>query len=152
MKVRNIDMWELVGVVDVICVTTNAIVTKEHRCVMGRGCALQAKDKFPGIDVILGIQIQAKGNIPHLIWNEQGTHIYSFPVKHHWKYPASLDLIEHSCKALVKIANENPSYRRIVLPKPGCSNGKLEWPDVRRVLRPIIGSDSRFIIVDKGEI
>lgn len=130
-----------------LCITTNSDLTKDSKAVMGKGCALQAKERYPGIDTILGVHIKNKGNIPCLLYYELGTFICSFPTKHSWKYPSDLSLIEQSTEILVQLANEY-GFNKIALPKPGCSNGGLKWPAVRKVLSNIIGNDNRFIIVD----
>ena len=61
------------------------------RAVMGRGVALQAKSRFPGIEHALGKLIREYGNhvgvIPRLAgWPPVAA--ISFPVKHHWRQAA----------------------------------------------------------------
>ena len=74
----------------------------------------------------------------------RGYHLISFPVKYHWHEPASLELIEQSA-ALLELFAARQQWKRVVVPRPGCGNGGLEWKDVK----PIIESyfDERFIVV-----
>lgn len=81
---------------DAICITTNGYVKRSGAAVMGRGCAKQAVDAWPGIDFSLGYLLGEMGNVPHLLSSDdRGSpvfhrnndyhvlpyHIVSFPVK-----------------------------------------------------------------------
>ncbi len=126
-------------------ITTNGHINRAGRCVMGRGCALEARDKFPGLDRKLGRLIAEHGNRPmRLMKLPDGSHLGSFPVKHHWREDADPDLIEASARMLVEIADRF-GYERIFLPRPGCGNGRLSWPSVRARIEPIL--DERFTVV-----
>jgi len=72
--------------------------------------------------------------------------IYSFPVKHKWFYKADLKLIKRSCKELVKLVDRD-EYKKVVLPRVGCGNGKLEWIDVKPILKKYF--DDRFYVIRK---
>lgn len=139
------NLWDHDGVADAICITTNSIVRKDGACVMGRGCALEAKQRYPGIDYTLGFLIELHGNKPMVIRPGKGpTWICSFPVKHHWKAPAEPELIEASARLFVQTV-DYMKWSNIVLPRPGCGNGQLSWDDVRSILEPIL--DDRFSII-----
>lgn len=47
---------------DAICVTTNGFVNKAGAVTMGRGCAAEAKYRWPGIQMTIGTLIQQGGN------------------------------------------------------------------------------------------
>jgi hypothetical protein len=114
---------------DVVIITTNGTVTKKGECVMGRGCAKEAKDLFPGLPKALGDKIKKEGNHPYLFelathtprsntvaytsaeedlpaFPEAGTQSYqrvtlvTFPVKHNWYERADLTLIRTSALQL----------------------------------------------------
>ena len=54
------DMWTAYTTADLFLITTNSTLkTSSHALVMGRGIARQAKERFPGLDIALGGQIQA---------------------------------------------------------------------------------------------
>lgn len=140
LVVKSGNIWDQSA--DAYCVTTNGILKNDGRLVMGKGIALDAKRKFPDIDLRLGTLVKQFGNIPFFL---NDIKIISFPTKNHWKNSSSLDLIQSSAK-LIKIIADNDNLKTIVLPKPGCSNGQLSWFSVKPVLDEIF--DDRFIVVD----
>ena len=91
------NIWSYLGKADVICVTTNGIIRTDGTAVMGRGIALQAKQKFPDIEKLLASQLKTYGNTPAFLMNgcisPNITQIWSFPTKNHWRDPSDLSLI-----------------------------------------------------------
>ncbi len=83
------DMWSYLGNA-VIAITTGGAVSRSGRCAMPRGCAAQARERFPGLDQQLGALIQAHGNHVHCL--EHG--LVSFPVERTPYEVPSLALIE----------------------------------------------------------
>lgn len=70
--------------------------------------------------------------------------LISFPVKHKWFEAADLSLIERSAKQLMLLISCT-EFEKVLLPRPGCGNGRLQWADVKKVLEPIL--DERVYIV-----
>lgn len=128
---------------DLRVITTNGDVNRFGEAVMGRGVAKQAKAIFPGVERKLGEYLKQYGNRVFRLYS----HLASFPVKHHWGDSADLALIERSAHQLVALVDKF-HYYKIILPRPGCGNGNLEWDDVKPVIAPIL--DSRFTVVDKN--
>lgn len=124
----------------IIVITTNGYVKKSGECVMGRGCAKEAKEFFPGIAKDLGTLIKQHGN--HVHYLEQG--IISFPVKHNWWEDADITLIEQSAQEFVVLVND-AEWTSIVVPRPGCGCGGLAWDIVKPVLEKYL--DDRFSII-----
>ena len=133
---------------DLRVLTTNGMIRKDGACVMGRGCAYEAKKRFPGIEFRLGKLLREHGNrvmrLGRYGVGEARTMICSFPVKHHWKQEADLALIRRSAEQLVTVADKF-GHERILIPRPGCGNGKLSWADVRPILAEIL--DDRFSVI-----
>ena len=129
---------------DLICVTTNGHVKRSGECVMGAGCAKELRDAVPTAAGRLGSLIQEHGNRPMRFTAVNGTPVCSFPVKHHWKEAADPDLIAESAIALAFLATKF-GYTRVVLPRPGCGNGRLSWDDVKKIIGPLL--DDRFTVV-----
>jgi len=133
-----------------ICVTTNGVVKKSGALVMGAGVALEAAERIQLLPYELGSRVKRMGNIPHLIlWcyenpNGQIQSVVSFPTKHHWKDKSDIKLIDSSAKRLVEICNEY-RWSKIVLTRPGCGNGGLQWNMVKKQIEPIL--DDRFFII-----
>ena len=142
------DLWEIPA--DVICITTNGDVNGRGNAVMGRGCAKQATERIPGIEKILGRKLKLGNDVWILAGPEWEANLYekwvvSFPVKHHWHKQASINLIRKSARELLVLSQAFPEWRRILIPRPGCGNGRLDWKDVKPVLEDVL--DNRFIIV-----
>lgn len=57
---KNSDMWTAYTAVDLFLITTHSTLKQGKRAlVMGRGIARQGKERFPGLGVDMGRQIQA---------------------------------------------------------------------------------------------
>lgn len=148
------DFWTIQG--DVRCITTNGALRVNGNAIMGKGIALQAKLRYPKIEFTLGRLIQKYGN--HAFYLGNG--LISFPTKHDWRDNKSdIGLIKRSAMELVSLFKgdvpiKNKSNRRILLTRPGCGSGNLDWEDVRPILQTILNSNE-FIIIngydDRGE-
>lgn len=139
---------------DAICVTTNGIVKANGELTMGKGLALEFKERYPSLALTLGRAVEKYGNIVLVNkgwemtssnWDDTpGYHIVTFPTKNHWRDKASLSLIKRSAEQLV-IATDRMGWKKVVLSRPGCGLGGLQWPQVKAVLEPIL--DDRFYII-----
>ena len=139
------DLWKLAdtGKYDLVCITTNGFVKSGGEAVMGRGCALEATKKFKNIKKNLGKLLKTNGNKVQIVDETSEYYLVSFPVKHNWWEEADIELIESSCYQLMKmIADKNT---KVLLPRPGCGNGKLAWENVKEVIESIL--DDRIYIV-----
>lgn len=138
------EFWEKRG--DARCITTNGILRENGKAIMGAGVALQARDRYlkEGIDLetILGRLIKRHGNHVYYL----GNNLFSFPTKHHWKEKSDIELIKRSVRELVLLVDKL-DYKRILLTRPGCGQGGLEWKNVKPIIQHIL--DNRFIIVAK---
>lgn len=142
MKELTADLWQVPA--DLRVITTNGTVKKNGAAVMGRGCAKEAKDRYPGIDQMLGKHLRLHGNWPTRLDDE----IASLPVKHNWWERADVELIEQSVRGLV-ILVDRYGYKNVVMPRPGCGNGKLLWEEIKPLIEPLL--DDRFTVVDYPE-
>lgn len=138
------DLWTYPA--DAICITTNGTVKKNGEVVMGKGCAYEATKRIPKIALKLGSLIGHKGNQVYVVNNDEPW-LISFPVKHNWWETADIELIEKSACELVSWTNFY-GWDSVVLPRPGCGNGKLAWDDVKGVIAPIL--DDRFKVITHG--
>jgi len=146
MKELTGDMFstKIISFADALCVTTNGFSKKNGRAVMGRGNAKQAKDLYKNIDLEFGNLLKKNGNIVQIL-RMNPIPIISFPVKHNWWEKADLELIRRSTFELVKLTDEN-NWKKIILPRPGCYNGKLKWiSEVKPILKDYL--DDRFYII-----
>lgn len=136
------NLWDQVDA-DCICITTNGTVRRDGALVMGAGCALEAKKKWPELAHEFGRQVTSHGNkiMAAYVPGYKGL-IIGFPVKYNWWEKADLLLIEESCKQLVEFVSPDDTC---VLPRPGCGNGKLKWEDVKPILEKYL--DDRFTVI-----
>ena len=135
-----------------VFITTNGMVRKDGAAVMGRGCALEAKQRFPGVEYLLGRLL--KDGCPCDTCKELGfdllphNRIHSlhplaegvatFPVKHKWFEEADLALIQSSVEQMQKLLwFLDAAMPTFVLPRPGCGNGRLTWEQVRPLLEEL---------------
>jgi len=144
MRTEIGNLWYLPA--DARCITTNGSVRSDVTCPMGRGVARQARLRYPGVDAYLGLLIKDHGNVPHILLQhiKEGGFLVSFPVKHAWYEAADPILIEQSATLLMEMI-EAEGWKRVLLPRPGCGNGRLTWDEVRPVIRPIL--DRRVIVI-----
>ena len=133
------DIWSFLGQAT-LCVTTNGSLAKDGRAVLGRGCARQAGEHFPDLANRLGCLLQRYGNHVHLL----GNGLVSFPVEETaWSLP-DLGIIQRSAHELRDLA-ESEQWSRVVVPRPGCGYGGLDWSAVRPLLEPLF--DERFTLI-----
>lgn len=135
------NLWDFPGIK---CITTNGTINRFGEAVMGRGCALEAKKKYPLLAKELAESIRQDGNNVHVFSKYP---LITFPVKHHWSDKADIELIKRSAIQLLgfSIMSDNPN-EDIYLPRPGCGNGHLQWEDVKLVIKPILISDQFKIV------
>ena len=81
---------------EAICVTTNGIVKKDGRAVMGAGVAKAFRDRFENIDLRLAEHIRKNGNVTGIICSVDGYYIISFPTKNDWVNDSDIALMEIS--------------------------------------------------------
>lgn len=151
---QQIDLWSCLDA-DAICITTNGYVKQSGYAVMGRGVAKQATERMPGIALDLGRAITRHGHRVIIVrsWEPPGTPagvaipIVAFPVKHHWCDAADPELIARSAGELNNLAGAM-GWQKVVLPRPGCGNGRLSWDTVRPLLHDL---DDRFVVVTNGK-
>ncbi len=171
MKEAIGDLFELAAkdAVGIAVITTNGFVKHNGEAVMGRGCALKATKLYPGIAAELGAKIKYGGNVPHILrpklatfpvkpaWViNDGTNIvthmkHAFRVGENapgWAAKANPDIIKHSAKLLLKLADTTLTNSTFYMPRPGCGAGELLWEDVKPILSQIL--DDRFTCCSNG--
>ena len=153
---------------DAVCITTNGFVKNNGECVMGKGCAKAAAQQVQGLPAMLGQAIRANGNITQVIWEQNNVKLVAFPVKPKylrferddqivshmqgkfpvgsmvpgWACKATMAQIMTSADALVVMADQF-GWSKVVLPRPGCGAGELDWPRVESRLQDVL--DDRFV-------
>lgn len=134
MNILIDDIWKY-RLEGYIIIPTNGIVSRNGEAVMGRGLALQTKQRYSEFPRVLARHLLSNGNVLG-IFPEYS--IITFPVKHHWQDKADLALIRESAQALGQFMREqtdNPCCLSVYCPKVGCGNGQLEWNQVSPILQ-----------------
>lgn len=132
MQLQTGDVWHYHDKGHWLCVTTNGIVNAHGLLIMGKGLALEAAQRFPGLRANWGELVRALGNRPFAY---PPGRLISFPTKHHWRDPSDLTLIRASAESLMlwwpyvasSFTIASKQILPICLPKVGCGNGGLDW-------------------------
>lgn len=140
MKIIKGNLWDSID--DLILVTGNMYITKDNKLVMGRGAALELKEKFPGIDYKFAkiIKYYGRGEYNVIVVDpfanaaEKYTknQLYGvFQVKFHFKSPANLELIERSCNKLISLL-KHPlrNFNAVSMNFPGIGYGQRTVEEV----------------------
>jgi hypothetical protein len=125
-------------------ITTNGVVKSNRHAVMGKGIALQALNRWRGIDLVLGTKIINYGNHSAYLGMWTGHNVFSMPTKNHWRDVSSPELVIRSATELVEVVNKLDFDEEIGMPPPGCGCGGLTWDVVKELLKDIL--DDRFVI------
>jgi hypothetical protein len=149
------DLWDYLKMGAVICVTVNGQVNRDGANIMGRGCAKEAKQRYPWVAHRIGRYIQGYGNRcfkidmkfevnkpPYGDWT-----LISFPTKHHWRDDSDPGLILQSAEQLVEMADKF-DWNEVICPRFGAGNGNLPWDSVKEMLDSVL--DDRFLIISHG--
>ncbi len=104
--------------------------------VMGKGIALQFKERFPD-NFLAYAEACERGEVRpgRMFVFETGApagprFIINFPTKRHWRYPSRMGDIETGLDDLARVIQEH-RIRSIAMPALGCGLGGLDWNDVR---------------------
>ena len=119
--------------VDVIVNTVNCVG------VMGKGIALQFKNKWPANFTAYAAACKAGQVCPGrmLVFDSGGlvkpNFIINFPTKDHWRGSSRIEFIRDGLVDLVAQV-KRLGIRSIAVPPLGCGNGGLNWADVRPLI------------------
>jgi O-acetyl-ADP-ribose deacetylase (regulator of RNase III) len=118
------------------------VITNTVNCVgvMGKGIALQFKNKFPEMFLDYKKKCDNKEvnlGVPYL-WNNGQDQILNFPTKGHWREGSNLSDIEAGLKYLAE-NYEKLEINSIALPPLGCGQGGLNWKDVKSLINKYLG-------------
>lgn len=119
-------------------VLTNTVNTEG---VMGKGLALQFKNKFPAMfqDYVERCKKkQVKLGEPYL-WQDSEVQILNFPTKGMWRENSKIEDIENGLKYIARHYQEM-GVATLALPALGCGLGRLNWQNVRGLIEKNLGS------------
>jgi len=126
---------------DLLAAPVEAVVnTVNTRGVMGKGIALQVKQRWPEVDRAYRAASK-RGDVAlgHMHVVERGglgdgpRFVINFPTKDHWRSRSKLPDIEAGLTELRALI-EKLAITSIAVPPLGCGNGGLNWDDVRPLI------------------
>lgn len=131
---------------DLLSAPVDAIVnTVNTRGVMGKGIALQVKQRWPEVDRAYRVACKAGAvNLGRMHLVELGglsdgpRVVINFPTKNHWRSKSRLSDIELGLVDLRAVV-ERLRLQSIAVPPLGCGNGGLDWADVRPLIEAALG-------------
>jgi O-acetyl-ADP-ribose deacetylase (regulator of RNase III) len=138
---------------DILKEETEAVVnTVNTKGVMGKGIALQFKERFPenyrrykkaceAGDVETGKMFVTETG---LLLNPR--YVINFPTKEHWKNPSKMEYIHKGLHDLVRVI-QNKNITSISIPPLGCGNGGLDWNVVRPAIENALSNIANLHIV-----
>jgi O-acetyl-ADP-ribose deacetylase (regulator of RNase III)/uncharacterized protein YwgA len=100
--------------------------------IMGKGIALEFKERFPGMfqDYVERCERkQVKPGVPYLYKTLFPPQIVNFPTKDHWKSVSRITDIERGLQLLLN-QYKDWGITSLAIPPLGCGNGQLEWKAV----------------------
>lgn len=107
--------------------------------VMGKGIALQFKERFPENYKLYKAAAKAgelqTGKMFVVPTNrmEGIKWIINFPTKKHWRSPSKIEYVEQGLDDLVAVI-EKRKIKSIALPPLGCGSGGLDWAEVKPLM------------------
>lgn len=152
MREALADLWTEPA--DARCITTNGYIKSNGALVMGAGVAGQAQSRYPKFPKVAGEAVAKFGNhvFPFTTRELRSESMFTptdkaifitFPVKHKWYEAADLDLIVRSAHELQELVDKL-DLKKVLLPRPGCGNGRLSWDDVKPAIDFL---DDRIVVV-----
>lgn len=150
MKESKGDIFDYKGKeVDGIIIPTNGVVTSKGN-VMGKGLALEAKQRFSDFPIAIGNLISTYGLKVYAwhppLWNDPW--YIAFPTKYVYWEKSDLELIKGGLQTLTELVG-TLKLNKIWLPCIGCGLGGLNWEkDVKPLCKEYL-NDSFTVIYDR---
>jgi len=138
---------------DILTADTEALVNTVN-CVgvMGRGIALQFKNKFPENYKAYEAACKKQEVMPgHMFVFNTGNltfprYVINFPTKRHWKGKSRIEDIESGLEDLARVVNEQ-NIQSVAVPPLGSGLGGLDWREVRARIENALQNCNAHIFV-----
>lgn len=117
------DLWDYERGADLILITTNSFIKRNRELAMGRGIALQAKERYPELPKLFGRRIKHLSVYGLVIVPHKGKLFGAFQTKIHFKDKSEMSLIELATDKLREFLKDN--CLTTLLNFPGVGNGGL---------------------------
>lgn len=154
MKEITGNFWSKYEGYDAIVVTTNCVVGKDDKLIMGAGMAKQFADHFPNLPKQLGKLVLQNGRQIELLESKTWQvlpgkcRILALPTKNHFKDNSVMEEVKQLCKEMEEIVTRN-NIKSVLTSRPGCGLGGLNWAQLKPYLKEIW--DDRFTVISPDE-
>lgn len=137
--------------IDAICCTTNMIVKRNGELVMGAGVAKEFADNYKWLPKHWGERLNKGIHLDGFMVTQLKTRLslVALPTKRDWKEDSTLELVEKALGNLNLVALMM-GWKNVLLPRPGCGKGNLDWKTQVKPLCENILYDDRFVIINNG--
>ncbi len=144
---------------DIFKINVEAIINTVNTVgVMGKGIALQFKDKFPeNYKAYKKACDNEELRVGKLFITEtyqilNPKFIINFPTKEHWKERSKIEYITKGLKALKEFLVEN-NIKSVAIPPLGAGNGGLNWKEVKVVIQEELSEleDIEIIVLEPSD-
>lgn len=133
MKIQIGNIFEHMGEIDYVGITTNSTLNNKGHLVMGAGNAKQAKEICPELPNVFGGQInKGCGNLGFYGLLKYDKY-FALQTKLHWRDKSPIKVVSLSICKLNLAANKNPD-KVFGVPFPAINNGGLKEKDVLPML------------------
>lgn len=136
---------------NVLTADTEALVnTVNTMGVIGKGLALQFKERFPENfrayvhacgtgQCEIGKVFVTKNPAADVPGPGRPRYVINFPTKEHWRNPSLMEYVEKGLEDLRRVLRELDIHS-VAVPPLGSGVGGLEWEDVRSLIKDSLGS------------
>ncbi|MFG3710832.1 macro domain-containing protein [Micromonospora sp. NPDC047730] len=119
--------------------------------VMGRGLALQFKQRFPANfatyrEACQEGLVQPGKVLVVLARQDRHRYVINFPTKRHWRQPSRIEDVEAGLRDLARSIRAL-RISSVALPALGCGLGGLQWKDVRPRIEETLGATGARVLV-----
>lgn len=136
--------------------TIDGVQNYAHGCncagAMGKGIALQFKEKFPQMYIEYKHLCEQKKFNPGDVfdYNYGNGHIYNLGTQQTWRTKATMENTRKSLKTMLKLAT-SAHVSSIALPAIGAGLGGLKWEDVKTLIKEVAVDypEVQLIVVEK---
>lgn len=145
---------------DLLATNARALVNTVNTVgVMGKGIALQFKERFPN-NLVAYISACKSGElvpgkmlvVKERIMSGEEKIIINFPTKKDWKHKSKYEYIEEGLKDLVNTIKRD-EIESIAIPPLGCGNGGLDWTMVKCLMEKYLNplEDVEILIFEPND-
>lgn len=146
MQILKGNIWDYTDEKNIIVIPINKEIGSNGMLVMGKGVALDCKNRYPESPKILAQLINNKPE--QATYYIEELNILGFATKHSWRDRKSdLLLIERGLMEMLELAKTTIWSNFTILPKLGCGLGGLDWGSEVEPLMAHYLTDPKYVVL-----